>query len=159
MGQFDKQKKQLMPVAVRHCMAEARYYFTLYIAGSTGKSAATLEKINRFSTAPLNRFFRIQVVDLQKQPYLAHDKEIVATPTLVRRSPLPSTKVIGHVALQRFLVGLARQARDAEVKRLVQQNRQHMAESAKLLKDSQNFVAKVNGLLSFASSCGKRRER
>ena len=51
--------------------------------------------------------FRIEVVDLLKNPQLAKGDQILAVPTLVRKLPVPIRKIIGDLSnTERVLVGL-----------------------------------------------------
>ncbi|MGZ4732417.1 MAG: circadian clock KaiB family protein, partial [Terriglobales bacterium] len=51
--------------------------------------------------------YRVEVVDLLKNPQLAAGDQIVAVPTLVRRLPPPLKKIIGDLSNSRqVIVGL-----------------------------------------------------
>ena len=51
--------------------------------------------------------YRIEVVDLLKNPQLARGDQILAVPTLVRKLPEPVRKIIGDLSnTERVLVGL-----------------------------------------------------
>ncbi|HLN90227.1 MAG TPA: circadian clock KaiB family protein, partial [Patescibacteria group bacterium] len=51
--------------------------------------------------------YRIEVVDLLKNPQLAQGDQILAIPTLVRKLPEPIKKIIGDLSdTLRVLVGL-----------------------------------------------------
>ena len=51
--------------------------------------------------------YRIEVIDLQKNPQIARDNQILAIPTLVRNLPLPVRKIIGDLSnMEQLLVGL-----------------------------------------------------
>ena len=51
--------------------------------------------------------YRIEIVDLMKNPTLAKGDQILAIPTLVRQLPPPVKKLIGDLAnTERVLVGL-----------------------------------------------------
>jgi circadian clock protein KaiB len=51
--------------------------------------------------------FRIEIVDLLKNPALARGDQILAIPTLVRKLPQPIRKIIGDLSnTERVLVGL-----------------------------------------------------
>jgi len=51
--------------------------------------------------------YRIEIVDLLRNPQLAAGDQIVAIPTLVRRLPPPLKKIIGDLSnRERVLVGL-----------------------------------------------------
>lgn len=51
--------------------------------------------------------YKIEVIDLLKNPRLARDNQILAVPTLVRKLPLPVRNIIGDLSnTERVLVGL-----------------------------------------------------
>jgi circadian clock protein KaiB len=51
--------------------------------------------------------YRVEVVDLLKNPQLAAGDQIVAIPTLVRRLPQPLKKIVGDLSnSQQVIVGL-----------------------------------------------------
>jgi len=79
----------------------------LYVAGQTPKSITALANLKRLCEDHLAGRYRIEVVDLQKQPQLARRDEIVVIPTLVRQLPPPLRKIIGDLSnRQKVLVGL-----------------------------------------------------
>ncbi len=79
----------------------------LYVAGQTPKSIAAIANLKRLCEGHLAGRYRIEVVDLVKQPHLARRDEIVVIPTLVRKLPPPIRKIIGDLSNEeRVLVGL-----------------------------------------------------
>lgn len=79
----------------------------LYVAGQTPKSVAALANLKKFCEDHLQGKYRIEVVDLVKNPQLARNDQILAIPTLVRRLPSPIRKIIGDLSnSERVLVGL-----------------------------------------------------
>ena len=79
----------------------------LYVAGQTPKSLAAIANLQRISNECDDVRFHIEVVDLQKNPQLAKEDQIVAVPTLVRRLPPPVRKIIGTLSdEEKVLVGL-----------------------------------------------------
>jgi circadian clock protein KaiB len=79
----------------------------LYIAGETPKSIAAVSNLNRICAEHLSGQFKIEVVDLLKNPQLARGDQIVAIPTLVRKLPNPVRKIIGDLSnTEKTLVGL-----------------------------------------------------
>ena len=79
----------------------------LYIAGQSARSASALRNLEEVCEEHLSGRYKIEVVDLLKQPQLARGDQIVALPTLVRRLPPPMKKIIGDLSNQeRLLVGL-----------------------------------------------------
>jgi circadian clock protein KaiB len=79
----------------------------LYVAGETSKSIAAIENLKRICDEHLPGRFRIEVVDLLKNPQLARGDQIIAIPTLVRKLPNPARKIIGDLSnTEKTLVGL-----------------------------------------------------
>jgi circadian clock protein KaiB len=79
----------------------------LYVAGQTPKSLAALSNLKRICEEHLKQEYRIEVIDLVKNPQLAQGDQILAIPTLVRRVPVPLRKIIGDLSnTERVLVGL-----------------------------------------------------
>jgi circadian clock protein KaiB len=79
----------------------------LYIAGRTPKCMAAFANLERICEERLKGEYRIEVIDLLKNPQLAQGDQILAIPTLVRKLPTPVKKIIGDLSNQeRVLVGL-----------------------------------------------------
>ena len=79
----------------------------LYVAGQTPKSRAAISNLKRICEKYVSKRYRIEVIDLLKNPALARDHQILAIPTLVRRLPVPISKIIGDLSdTERVLVGL-----------------------------------------------------
>jgi circadian clock protein KaiB len=79
----------------------------LYVAGQTPKSLAALANLKKICEEHLEGRYKLHVIDLVKTPQLAHNDQILAIPTLVRKLPEPIRKIIGDLSDQnRVLVGL-----------------------------------------------------
>ncbi len=79
----------------------------LYVAGQTPKSIAAVANLKKLCDEHLSGRYRVEVIDLVKNPQLARGDQILAIPTLVRRLPEPMRKIIGDLSNQeRVLVGL-----------------------------------------------------
>jgi circadian clock protein KaiB len=79
----------------------------LYVAGQSARSAAALQNLEGICEEHLAGRYRIEVIDLLKQPQLARGDQIVAVPTLVRHLPPPVKKIIGDLSsVESVLVGL-----------------------------------------------------
>jgi len=84
-----------------------QWILRLYVAGNTARGSKALRNLEAVCEEHLSGRYRIEVVDLLKQPQLARGDQIVALPTLVRRLPPPMKKIIGDLSNQeRLLVGL-----------------------------------------------------
>ena len=79
----------------------------LYVAGQSPRSAAALRNLKAICDQHLAGRYRIELIDLLKNPQLARGDQIVAVPTLVRHLPPPMKKIIGDLSNEeRVLVGL-----------------------------------------------------
>ncbi len=79
----------------------------LYVAGQTPKSVTAFANLKRICEEHLKGKYRIEVIDLMKNPKLARGDQILAIPTLVRKLPTPVKKIIGDLSnAERVLVGL-----------------------------------------------------
>ena len=91
----------------KNCPDEGFYELRLYVAGQTAKSLTALANLKRICETHLNGRYRIEVIDLVKNPQLAAGDQILALPTLVRSLPEPIKKIIGDLSNEeRVLVGL-----------------------------------------------------
>jgi circadian clock protein KaiB len=83
------------------------FQLRLYVAGQTPRSLAALSNLKRICATHLDGRYRIEVIDLIKNPQLAQGDQILAIPTLVRNLPKPIRKIIGDLSdTERVLVGL-----------------------------------------------------
>jgi len=79
----------------------------LYVAGQTPKSLTAFANLKKICEEHLRGSYRIEIVDLLKNPTLAKGDQILAIPTLVRKLPQPVKKIIGDLSnTERVLVGL-----------------------------------------------------
>ena len=79
----------------------------LYVAGQTPKSMTAFANLKKLCEEHLVGKYRIEVIDLLKNPQLARGDQILAIPTLVRKLPMPLKKIIGDLSnTERVLVGL-----------------------------------------------------
>jgi circadian clock protein KaiB len=79
----------------------------LYVAGQTQRSLTAFANLSRICQEHLAGKYRIEVIDLLKDPRLARGDQILAIPTLVRKLPQPVRKIIGDLSnTERVLVGL-----------------------------------------------------
>lgn len=85
----------------------AAWDLKLYVAGQSPKSLTAFANLKKLCEEHLQGKFRIEVIDLLKNPQLAKGDQILAIPTLVRKLPVPIRKIIGDLSnTERVLVGL-----------------------------------------------------
>jgi circadian clock protein KaiB len=70
----------------------------LYVAGSTPKSNVAFRNLERLCKEHLVGRYRIEIVDLTKNPQRAQADQVVALPALVRKGPFPNRKIIGSLS-------------------------------------------------------------
>ena len=75
-----------------------KYVLRLYVAGNTSQSLLAEHNLRQLCAEHLAGRFHIEVIDLLKNPNLAHDDQILAVPTLVRELPVPIRKFIGTLS-------------------------------------------------------------
>jgi circadian clock protein KaiB len=91
----------------RKNLKEPIWELRLYVAGQTAKSLQAFANLKRICEEHLGGRYRIEVIDLMKNPELAKGDQIFALPTLVRKLPEPVRKIIGDLSnTERVLVGL-----------------------------------------------------
>jgi circadian clock protein KaiB len=65
------------------------------------------DNLRKICEEHLESKYTIEVIDLQKNPQLAKDHQIIAIPTLIRKLPTPVKKIIGNLSnTEKVLVGL-----------------------------------------------------
>lgn len=108
--------KPSKPSAPSAPSAPPKWDLRLYVAGPTTKSAMALRNLQRLCEEHLAGQYRIEVVDLMKNPQLAQGDQILAVPTVVRKLPEPIRKIIGDLSnTERVLIGLDLRLHQVEV--------------------------------------------
>jgi circadian clock protein KaiB len=79
----------------------------LYIAGETDRSREALSNLQKYCDDHLEGMYKIEVIDLTKNPERAKQDDILAIPTVVRKIPEPVRKIIGDLSdKEKVLIGL-----------------------------------------------------
>jgi len=79
-------------------LSQERYALRLYVSGATPGSTRAIENVKTLCEEHLPGRYDLEVVDIYQQPGLAEDDRILATPTLVRRLPLPLRRLVGDLS-------------------------------------------------------------
>jgi circadian clock protein KaiB len=83
------------------------YVLRLYVAGISEKSVQAIQNIQQICNEHLKGRYDLEVVDIFEHPVLAKGEQILATPTLLKKLPLPLRRFIGDMTeTERILVGL-----------------------------------------------------
>jgi circadian clock protein KaiB len=84
-----------------------QYVLRLYVTGLTPRSQEAIRNVTAICEENLAGRFDLQVIDIYQNPVLAKGEQIIATPTLIKKLPLPLRKIIGNMAdKDKVLVGL-----------------------------------------------------
>ena len=73
----------------------------LYVAGSSPRSLAARRNLERLCETHLAGRYRLEVVDLIADPERALDDQVLAVPTVVRRQPQPTRRLVGDLSNHR----------------------------------------------------------
>jgi circadian clock protein KaiB len=83
------------------------YILKLYVAGNTPNSVRALQTLNNILEKEFQGVYALKVIDVIKNPQLAEEDKILATPTLAKILPPPVRKIIGDLSdRERVLIGL-----------------------------------------------------
>jgi circadian clock protein KaiB len=94
-------------------LATAEYVLWLYVAGPHPKSIVAFRNLELLCEKHVAGRYRIEVIDLLKQPQLAQGDQILAVPTVVRKLPAPMRKIIGTLTdTEKVIVGLDLRCQD-----------------------------------------------
>ena len=76
----------------------SKYALRLYITGQTPRSLRAVENLLRICREELQGDCELKIIDVLEQPQLANDDKILATPTLIKLRPPPSSRIIGDLS-------------------------------------------------------------
>ena len=83
------------------------YVLRLYVAGATPQSIKAITNLKRICEEHIARRYELEVINIYQQPVLLEGEQILATPTLIKKLPLPLRKFIGDMAnTEKILLGL-----------------------------------------------------
>jgi circadian clock protein KaiB len=85
----------------------AMYVLRLYVTGMTPKSTLAIANVQTLCEKHLAGCYELKVIDIYQQPELARGAQIIATPTLIKKQPLPLRRLIGDMSdTEKFLRGV-----------------------------------------------------
>ena len=74
------------------------YEFTLYIYGMNAHSIDALKNLKTICEKRLPNRYEIRVVDLLINPEMSAQDQIIATPTVIKKHPLPEKRLTGNLS-------------------------------------------------------------
>jgi len=78
--------------------SKERYVLRLYTTGTTNRSILALTNLKKICEEFIKGRYDLEVIDLYQKPGLAVGDQIIAAPTLIKRSPLPFRRIIGDMS-------------------------------------------------------------
>ena len=88
-------------------VARKTYILKLYVAGNTPNSMRALNTLKEILENEFKGVYALKVIDVLKQPQLAEEDKILATPTLAKILPPPVRRIIGDLSdREKVLIGL-----------------------------------------------------
>ena len=78
--------------------ADPRWLLTLYVSGASPRSAEAIDTVRRICDEDLAGRVELRIVDVSERPALAISDDVFAVPTLVKRWPPPSRRLVGNLA-------------------------------------------------------------
>ncbi len=88
-------------------MFKKAYILKLYVAGNTSNSVRALKTLKNILEEDFQGVYALKVIDVLKNPQLAEEDKILATPTLSKVLPPPVRKIIGDLSdREKVLIGL-----------------------------------------------------
>jgi circadian clock protein KaiB len=74
------------------------YRLRLFITGKTTNSIRAINNLKEILKTNLKGSYKLEIIDVLKNPKLAEDEKIIATPVLEKKLPLPLRRIIGDLS-------------------------------------------------------------
>ena len=88
-------------------LSRPRYFFRLYVAGSTSRSSLAITNVRRICEQYLSGCYDLEVIDVYQQPEVTKTADVIALPTLIKELPFPPRKFVGDMSnTERIVVAL-----------------------------------------------------
>ncbi len=77
---------------------ESIFQLTLFVSGASDLAGRAIANARQICELCLEGRYQLSVVDVHDDPEAVRRSQILATPTLVKHSPLPQRKVVGDLS-------------------------------------------------------------
>ena len=92
---------------LRKTAEKERYELKLYVTGTSPRSGQAIANVRALCEEYLTGRYDLEVIDIYQQPAVAVSEQIVAAPTLIKKFPAPTRRMIGDLSNRdKILVGL-----------------------------------------------------
>ncbi|MEF8942661.1 MAG: circadian clock KaiB family protein [Desulfohalobiaceae bacterium] len=87
--------------------SEGFYSLRLFVTGSTSRSQQAIQNLSQICEEYLQGRYKLEVIDVSKDPAQARQHQILAVPTLLKELPPPLRKIVGDLSeKEKVLEGL-----------------------------------------------------
>ncbi|MDO8494740.1 MAG: circadian clock protein KaiB [Deltaproteobacteria bacterium] len=85
----------------------SQYILKLYVTGKTPSSVLAIRSLRKILKEEMDGRYSLKIIDILKNPRLAEKDKILATPTLIKKLPLPIRKLVGSLSdREKVLIGI-----------------------------------------------------
>lgn len=77
---------------------EGKLVLKLYVSGMSRKSMEAIENIKGLCEEYLKGYYELEIIDIYKNPKLASEQQIVFSPSLLKKLPLPKKTLVGTLS-------------------------------------------------------------
>jgi circadian clock protein KaiB len=106
-GEKNRNEVKEFEEALSRQKTAGRYVLSLFVTGSTPRSLRAIQNIRALCEERLYGCCELKVIDIYQHPEQLKAEQIVVTPTLIKKLPLPLRKIIGDLSdRDRLLLGL-----------------------------------------------------
>jgi len=92
-----RKSKRFVRTSLPGVPRKTKQVLRLFIAGATTRSLEAVLRCRALCDSLPKGSFRMEVIDIYQQPALARANQIVATPTLIKELPRPTSRFIGSL--------------------------------------------------------------
>jgi circadian clock protein KaiB len=79
-------------------VGQERLVLQLYVSGMSQKSMQAIKNIRQLCDNYLKGFHDLEIIDIYKHPELAAEQQIVFSPSLIKKLPVPRKILIGDLS-------------------------------------------------------------
>lgn len=93
-------------------LKEDTYILKLYVTGMSLSSLRAIENLKHICEEHLTGRYDLEVIDIYKHPDTMYENDLIASPTLIKKSPAPFKKIMGDLSNEeKVLKGLSLKAK------------------------------------------------
>jgi circadian clock protein KaiB len=77
---------------------QEKYHLQLFITGASPNSVRAINNIRAICEKYLKGRYELEIIDIYQIPERAQREQIIALPTLLKKSPLPQRRLVGDMS-------------------------------------------------------------